>query len=128
MLFQRHILEGVAAGTISCAFRRWRKPTVRSGGTLKTAIGVLRITDIEAIAAHDISDRDARRAGYAGADEVRRALPADSGGTLYRISFRLDGPDPRVGLRADDRLDAAALADVEKRLARLDRRDSGPWT
>ena len=128
MLFQRHILDGIAAGTITCAFRLWRKPTVRSGGTLKTAIGVLRITGVETVTAQDISDRDARRAGYANADEVRRALQSDRGGTSYRLSFRLDGPDPRIRLRADDKLSADAIADVEKRLARLDRRESGPWT
>ena len=128
MLFQRHILEGIAAGTITCAFRLWRKPTVRNGGTLKTAIGVLRITGLEAVAAQDISDRDARRAGYANAAEARRALQSDRGGTPYRISFRLDGPDPRIHLRADDKLGADALADIEKLLARLDHRESGPWT
>ena len=128
MLFQRHILDGIAAGKITCAFRLWRKPTVRSGGTLKTAVGVLRITGVDAIAAPDISDRDARRAGYAGEADLRRALESGKGGTLYRISFRLDGPDPRVRLRADDKLDAAALAEVTARLARFDRRESGPWT
>jgi hypothetical protein len=128
MLFQRHILEGIAAGTITCAFRRWQRPTVRSGGTLKSAVGVLRITAVDALAERDISERDARRAGYADAAEARSVLEAGREGTLYRILFRLDGPDPRIGLRADDKLDAAALADVTARLARLDRRPAGPWT
>jgi hypothetical protein len=127
MLFQRHILEGIAAGTITCAFRRWRRPTVRSGGTLKTAAGVLRITAVDAIAERDISDNDARNAGYANAADVRNGLVGRDG-KLYRISFRLDGPDPRIGLRADDKLDDAALADITVRLGRLDRRPSGAWT
>src|SRR4051812_36156664 len=95
MLFQRHILDGIAAGTITCAFRLWRKPTVRSGGTLKTAVGVLRIASVDAITAPDISNRDARLAGFADAADVCRALPADKDATLYRIAFRLEGPDPR---------------------------------
>lgn len=128
MLFQRHILDGIAAGTITRAFRLWRKPTVRSGGTLKTAVGVLRIAGVDAIATRDISDRDARLAGYACADDVRRTLPSDKDGTLYRIVFQLEGPDPRVGLRADDKLTAADLAEVTTKLARLDRRGAGPWT
>jgi hypothetical protein len=128
MLFQRHILDGIAAGKITRAFRLWRKLTVRNGGTLKTAIGVLRITGVDAIAAHDISDRDARLAGYADAADVCGTLPSGKDGTLYRISFRLEGPDPRVRLRADDELTAADLADVAAKLARLDRRTSGPWT
>jgi hypothetical protein len=128
MLFQRHILDGIAAGKITCAFRRWRKPSVRSGGTLRTAIGVLRIVEVTTIPEGSISDRDARRAGYASAAEVCRALESGRGGTLHRISFRLEGPDPRIGLRSDGQLDATALADIEARLNRLDRRPSGPWT
>jgi hypothetical protein len=128
MLFQRHILDGIAAGKITCAFRRWQRPTVRSGGTLKTAIGVLRITGVDTIAVGDISDRDARCAGSADATELRRALESGKDGTLYRISFRLDGPDPRISLRTDDKLDDDALADVTGRLARLDRRATGAWT
>jgi hypothetical protein len=128
MLFQRHILDGIAAGTITRAFRVWRKPTVRDGGTLKTAIGVLRIAGVDPITPRDISDREARLAGYACADDVRRALASDKDGTLYRIAFQLEGPDPRVGLRQNDKLSAADLADVTAKLARLDRRGTGPWT
>jgi hypothetical protein len=128
MLFQRYILDGIAAGTVTRAFRVWRKPTVSSGGTLKTAIGVLRIAGVDAITPRDISDRDARLAGYACADDVRRTLSSDKPGTLYRIAFLLEGPDPRVRLRADDKLTAADLADVTAKLARLDRRSAGPWT
>lgn len=36
----------------------WGKPSVRSGGTLKTAAGVLRILAVDAIGACDMSDRD----------------------------------------------------------------------
>ncbi len=128
MLFQRHILDGIAAGTITRAFRLWQKPTVRSGGTLKTAIGVLRITGVDAITTQDISDHDARLAGYPRAADVRRALESGKDGTLYRIAFELEGPDPRIRLRADDKLGAADLADVAAKLARLVRRASGPWT
>jgi hypothetical protein len=128
MLFQRHILDGIAAGRITLAFRRWRKPTVRNGGTLKTAAGVLRILAVDAIDARDIADRDARLAGYASAAEARRELESREEGTLFRISFRLEGPDPRIRLRADGKLDAPTLAAVSARLARLDRRASGPWT
>jgi hypothetical protein len=41
MLLQRNVLDGIVAGTITLAFRRWRRPTVRAGGRLRTAAGEL---------------------------------------------------------------------------------------
>lgn len=32
MLFQRAFLDGLANGSITLAFRRWRRPTVKAGG------------------------------------------------------------------------------------------------
>jgi hypothetical protein len=34
MLLKRAILDGIADGRISLVFRRWRRPTVKKGGTL----------------------------------------------------------------------------------------------
>mgnify|MGYP006921737166 CR=1 FL=1 len=47
MLLKRRFLDGIAGGSISLVFRRWRKPTVKAGGTLKTAVGVLAIDEVE---------------------------------------------------------------------------------
>ena len=41
MLLNRRALDGIAAGEIDLAFRRWKRPTVRAGGTLRTRAGVL---------------------------------------------------------------------------------------
>lgn len=41
MLFKKAALDGIAAGRITLAFRRRRRPTVRQGGTLRTRAGVL---------------------------------------------------------------------------------------
>ena len=41
MLFKRPFLDGIVSGEITAAFRRWTRLTVRAGGTLKTAVGVL---------------------------------------------------------------------------------------
>jgi hypothetical protein len=65
MLLKRTILDGIADGRISLVFRRWRRPTVKKGGTLNTAIGVLAIDDIALIDARAIADQDSIQAGYA---------------------------------------------------------------
>lgn len=129
MLFKSRVLDGIKAGRITLAFRRWTKPTVRAGGTLRAPVGVLAIEGVEAIGPDDISGEDARRAGF----DTREALLADlrkgHDGTLYQIRFHVAGPDPREALRQNDRLDADDLAGQLDRLAALDRNSrSGPWT
>ena len=122
MLFKAPVLAAIAEGKVDLAFRRWRKPTVKAGGTLTTPVGVLAIDAIAVVAPETISDADAVRAGYAGAAEALAALEGEA--PIHRIAFRLIGEDPRRALRLD--VSSAALDEIETRLARLDAR--GPWT
>lgn len=127
MLLTAATLDGIAAGRITLAFRRWRRPTVRGGGRLRTAIGELAIDAVEAVDESALTAAAARRAGFASAAALRAALP-DGAGRLYRITLHLAGPDPRRALRASVP-DAAGLAAVRRRLDRLDARSRrGPWT
>ena len=122
MLFKAPVLAAIAEGKVDLAFRRWRKPTVKAGGTLTTPVGVLAIDAIAVVAPEAISDADAVRAGYAGAAEALTALEGEA--PIHRIAFRLIGEDPRRALRLD--VSSAALDEIETRLARLDAR--APWT
>ena len=122
MLFKAPVLAAIAEGKVDLAFRRWRKPTVKAGGTLTTPVGVLAIDEIMIVAAETISDADAVRAGYASAAQAVAALEGEA--PIHRIAFRLIGEDPRRALRLD--VSSAALDEIETRLARLDAR--GPWT
>ncbi len=127
MLFKAAILEAIAAGRVTLAFRRWTRPSVRTGGTLRTAIGVLAIDAVEAVAESDISDADARAAGHASRAALLAGLPSE--GTLYRIAFRRTADDPRHALRRSDDLTAMERAEIGRRLAAIDRRSSdGAWT
>jgi hypothetical protein len=47
---------------------------------------------------------------------------------LYRIDLAVAGPDPRVALRADDALDDDTVADLRRRLDRMDHAAEAPWT
>ncbi len=129
MLIRNAALERIASGEIDTLFRRQVRPTVRSGGTLRTAIGMLDIVEITPIALTDITPDDAHRAGFATVDDVIAMLEQKADGTDYRVRVRPGGVDPRVVLREDDRLSADDLADVMARLDRLDARSThGPWT
>ena len=127
MLFPLTTLRAIEAGEVTLAFRRWRRPTVRAGGTLRTRVGVLAIESVEPVFEQAITDADARRAGAAGREELIAGLRPE--GTLYRIEFRLAGPDPRIALRERTDMDAGERAVIDARLARLDAASRhGPWT
>ena len=125
MLVRREILDQIVAGDIDLVFRRWTKPTVRTGGTLHTGVGLLGIDRVDRVARGAVTDEDARRAGFGGRAELLRALDARPTGDIYRIGVRFIGADPRIELRESE-LDGDALSALRKRLARLDA--SGPWT
>ena len=72
MLIKKAILKRIKSGAVTLAFRRWRRPTVKSGGTLRTAIGELSIKRVAKTTARNISNKEARYAGKA-------ALLADLG-------------------------------------------------
>jgi hypothetical protein len=127
MLFNQEALRGIADGEITLAFRRWRRPTVKAGGTLRTRAGVLAIESVEQIKPGQITDADAVRAGLPGRSEALAGLRGE--GRLYRIAFHLAGPDPRVALRERADLSAAERGELDRRLARLDAASRhGPWT
>jgi hypothetical protein len=134
-------LEEIVAGQIDLAFRLWRKPTVRPGGRLRTAVGELAIGRVDVVEASDIDDADAVRAGYPSAaalldDLFRERKPGarartakpDETSRLYRVEVSYAGPDPRVALR-EHLLDPEQLDAMVERLASMDRRAArGPWT
>ncbi|WP_340118891.1 hypothetical protein [Pelagibius sp. 7325] len=129
MLFKQAVLERIARGEITLAFRRWARPTVKAGGSLRTAAGVLAIDRIEAVTADKISTADARNAGYASVAALSAELERGRPGTLYRIAFHLAGPDPREALRKRKTVSRADAAALSKHLARLDAASrDGPWT
>jgi hypothetical protein len=127
MLFRQDELRRIADGEITLAFRRWRRPTVKAGGTLRTRVGVLAIDSVEPIDERDISEEDARRAGAADREALLARLRPD--GRLHRVELRLAGPDPRVALRERSQISSAERAEIDARLARLDAASRhGPWT
>lgn len=121
MLIRIVDLEAIASGRVDTQFRRWRRPTVKAGGTLLTAVGTLAIDAVEPVS-DDIDDEEARRAGFSDARDLMATLAKRGEGQLYRIRLHHIGADPRIALRAslDD------LSDVQAKLARMD--GEVPWT
>lgn len=128
MLLRAPILRGIAAGTVTRAFRRWAAPRVRAGGRQRTPIGVVAFDAVEPVERAALTESDARAAGFGSLGELLAMLDRRTEGRIYRIALRLEGPDPRVALR-ESVPDAAGLVDIAGRLDRLDRASRhGPWT
>jgi hypothetical protein len=130
MLFERRLREGIRQGTITVAFRRWRRRQVTAGHRYRTGIDLIEMSSVDIVAPSSVTHADARRAGY---DSVQALLAELRGGPdlpLYRLTFRrVDEPDPRAVLAADDALAPADVDDIGRRLALLDRSAAGaPWT
>jgi hypothetical protein len=126
MLFNLRALDGIAAGQIDLAFRRWKRPTVRAGGTLRTRAGVLAIDSVDPTSIRAISAEDARRAGFSTRRELLASLRPE--GRLYRVEFQRIGDDPRATLRRRARIGKAERAELDARLARMDRARGESWT
>jgi hypothetical protein len=129
MLFRQHFLEGIRNGSITVAFRRWRRPSVKSGGSLLTSVGQLQITSVSEVALAGISEKDARRAGYGSLDELKAELRQRTEGTIYRIELGPLRSDPRIALRREAGLSADAHRELRERLQKLDAHPiDGRWT
>ena len=128
MLLNRQTLQGIRTGDISLVFRRWKRPTVKTGGTLLTAIGQLAIDAVERIAPSEITTGDAKAAGFADLPSLVEFLGRRPGGDVYRVRLGTLGPDPRKALR--DIVPPGSEIDlILRRLQRVDSRSGfGPWT
>ena len=124
MLFRRDILQGIAEGRVTLAFRRWRRAPPAEGSSLRSPVGVLCLDRVTVIDEGDITTDDVRRTGMP-IDELRASIAGE--GTLLRIELRLAGDDPRIALR--ERLpDQVELKALVARLARIDAASPAPWT
>ncbi len=145
------VLARIVAGEIDVVYRLWRKPTVKAGGRLRTAMGELAIDAVEEIDPASITDADAARAGFTSAREARASLQPrpvrtragkaaekpvaargrtakpDETSRPYRVLVHFAGADTRAVLRDD--ASAEAVGAVITQLDAMDARSArGPWT
>ena len=113
MLFEKRLRDGLADGTISVAFRRWRRAQVVAGGSyrLGAGAGVVGVESVHVVPSDAITAADARAAGFGSVADVLKDLGAadDADALTYRICFGPVSADPRDQLRErSDDLEALA--------------------
>ena len=126
MLLDAETLQGIRTGTVTLAFRRWKRPTVKAGGSLLTPAGRLSIGRVDAVDLGSVTPAEARQAGFAGIEELAAAL-AYRDEQIYRIELGPLGEDPRLALRENIPNDDEVTAILGK-LAGMDSRAGAPWT
>jgi hypothetical protein len=128
MLLGRGVAEGIRDGAVTAVFRRWDAPRVRTGGTQRTAAGVVRFGGVRQVDSGELTEADAISAGMTSLAQLLKANSRGPGSALYRIEVSFDRPDERVALRDTVPTDAE-IAEIGAALDRMDKgRRSGPWT
>jgi hypothetical protein len=130
MLWLKRFWDRLAAGEITVTFRRWKAPQVLVGGRYRTPGGIIEVEEVATVEPEDVTDVDAQHAGHENAAALLADLPDRPGLPIYRIVFHLvEEPDPRAVLANSADLTGSEVAEIDRRLARLDRASShGPWT
>jgi hypothetical protein len=129
VLFRRRSLDGIRAGEITLAFRRWDRPRAKAGGRQRTAVGELAIDSVERVPRSGITAADAARAGHSSLKELMAELDARGDAPIWRIELHWAGEDTRRKLRARASLSDAEVGELRARLARFDAASRhGPWT
>lgn len=134
MRFTKDAWPGLADGSITVTFRRWKRCQVVVGNHYRSPAGMLAVDRVDqmprgADGLATITDLDARSSGAPDRTAlIERLGPETDDAELYRVEFHLAGPDPRDTLR-ETIPDEAEIAEIIVRLDRLDARSSfGPWT
>ena len=90
MLLKLALLEQIKAGEVDLVFRRWSRPSVKPGGTLKTKLGLLAIGAITDMDPDAVGEADAKRAGFEDVADFRKWLDTMKPGHLFQrieVSF-----------------------------------------
>ena len=82
MLIKLEVLEAIRDGRITVQFRRWTRPSVKAGGTLKTKVGLLQIGRIDEMDPADVTASDARKAGFKDVADFQKWLGTMKHGPL----------------------------------------------
>jgi hypothetical protein len=129
VLLPLKVARGVADGSVTLAYRRWKKQDVRTGQEFVTSAGMVRVDEVTVVEPSAITDEEARLAGWPDAARLLDRLNPDASLQTYRVRLSHAGPDPRVALRESAELSGDDVAVLDRRLDRLDRASGhGPWT
>ena len=133
LLFQKRFHDGLKDGSITLTFRYWTQARVKPGGRYRChPIGVLEVDAVSQVKLEEVSEDDARRAGFPSRDALLEYLASSPQASpnpqteVYRVELHYGGDGDRVPIALEDQLTAADVETLRKKLERLDRNQR--WT
>ncbi|MGI9608842.1 MAG: hypothetical protein ACR2NL_00970 [Acidimicrobiia bacterium] len=126
MLMKRAVLEKIAAGEITEVYRNWKRPTVKTGGTLNTSVGQLSILSVDVVPRSKLTAAAALRAGFGTRAELLESLRPGPGRQVYCVRLELAGQDPRIALRETSTLSEDEIIELSQAFERFDRNPVSP--
>jgi hypothetical protein len=128
VLIKDEVIEKIKTGEITVLFRRWSRPGAKAGGTQMTQLGMVGNDTVEVVTEDDITELDAREAGYGTKQNLLEKLSYRDD-PIYRMRIHWEGEDPRIALRDNDDLTDDELKAILAKLEKLDAGSKrGPWT
>jgi hypothetical protein len=129
MIFKLSTLLAIKSGTVTLAFRKWKKPAVQKGSRIRTEMAVIEVSGITEIDSEQITNDDAVNAGFKDLEQLLKAINSVGEGKVYKIEVRYYSEDPRIALRQNTDVSEKDLDNIKRRLERLDRSSKeGAWT
>lgn len=132
LLFQKRFHAGIVDGAVRLTFRLWEKPHVKVGGRYRVhPIGVVEVNAVDSVTVRDITDPEAKAGGFQSRDELLAYMapvaktPLKPTTPVFRVGFVHGGDGDRVAIALETDLTEEALADLVKRVGRLER--EGKW-
>lgn len=117
------------AGEITVAFRRWSSPEARAGSEQAAEVGVVAVTGVCEVDPDEITEVEARRAGFRSVEGLRASLDRHGRGRVYRLDLEYRGGAPAAGGEETVVLGRRERAELDRSLARLDTSGwRGRWT
>lgn len=128
MLIKDDVLKRIKDGEITVLFRRWSRPGAKAGGTQMTQAGVIGIDSVDVVEPGDITEMEAREAGFASVVDLIHHLSYRDD-PIYRVRVYFAGEDPRAALRENADLTETELNEIIEKLRKLDKSSKrGDWT
>lgn len=130
MLIEARLHAGIRDGSVTVMFRRWKRRQVTTGNTYRTAAGRVVVDEVTEVAPSRIRSADARAAGYPSVAAAVADLRGTPGDPVFLLRLHLaEDDDPRAALAATAELSTEDIAEITRRLTRLDDASThGPWT
>jgi hypothetical protein len=132
LLFQKRFHSGIVDGAVRLTFRLWEKPHVKVGGRYRVhPIGVVEVNAVDRVTLETITEQEARDGGFASRDELLAYMepvakkPLAPTTPVFRVGFVHGGDGDRVATALETELTAETLAELVKRVERMER--EGKW-